>query len=84
MNIPGDDHCTANFFAAHFKEKFECGCGNKLDVEFCINLQKYRQFSECSTNKIIEEVYNYITMKRYNNAQQTFSYMRLRLSIRLK
>ena len=34
---------------------------DKLDTEFRINLQKYRQFSECSTEEIIEEVYNDIT-----------------------
>ena len=38
-----------------------------MDTESRINLQKYRQFSECSTEKIIEEVYNYITIKRYSN-----------------
>ena len=36
-------------------------------MEFCISLKKYRQFSECCIEKIIEEVYNYITMKRINN-----------------
>ena len=38
-----------------------------MDTEFQINLQKYRQFSEYSTKKIIEKAFNYITIKRYNN-----------------
>ena len=40
---------------------------DKLDTEFRIDLQKYRQFSECSTDKIVKEVHDYITIKRYNN-----------------
>ena len=52
--------------AVHFEENLD-KILEKLDTKFRINLQKYRQFSECSTEKIIEEVYNYITMKWYNN-----------------
>ena len=44
-----------------------CQSLDKLYTEFRINLQKYRQFPEYSTEKITEEVYTYITMKRYNN-----------------
>ena len=61
--IPGDGHCIANCFEVQFEENLDKVL-DKLDTEFCINLQKYRQFSECSTEKIIEEVYNYITMKQ--------------------
>ena len=53
---------------------------DKLDTEFRINLQKYRQFSECSTEKIIEEVYNDIT----TTTQQACFYMHFRVFIRLK
>ena len=35
-------------------------------MEFRINLQKYEQFSECSTEEVTE-VYNYIKIKQYNN-----------------
>ena len=37
---------------------------DKLDTEFVVNLQKYRQFSECSTVKMTEEVYNFDTIKQ--------------------
>ena len=41
---------------------------DKLDTKFRINLRTYQQFLECNTDtKIIEEVYNFITTKRYNN-----------------
>ena len=40
---------------------------DKLDTEFRINLLKYRNLSECSTEEIIEEVYDYITIKRYSS-----------------
>ena len=57
--IRGDRHCIANCFAVHFEE-------NKLDKEFQINLQNYRQFSGYSTKKIIEKVFNYISIKRHS------------------
>ena len=38
-----------------------------MNTEFRINFQKYKQFSACSTEKTIEEVYNYITIKQYKN-----------------
>ena len=64
--IPGDGNCVANRFAVHFEENIDKVL-DKLDTKFLINLQNYRQFSECSTEKIREEVYNHITMKKYNN-----------------
>ena len=48
----------------HFEENLDKVLDN-LDTEFRLNLQKYRQFSRCSTEIIIEEVCNYISMKRY-------------------
>ena len=36
---------------------------DKLDTKFSINLRKYRQFSECITEKITEEVYNFETIQ---------------------
>ena len=36
---------------------------DKWDTELHINIQKYSQFSKSSNEKIIEEVYNYVTMK---------------------
>ena len=48
---------------------------DKLDTEFRINLLKYRNLSECSTEEIIEEVYDYITIKRYSsNTADMFLY----------
>ena len=64
--MPGDGHCIANCFAVHFEENHD-KILDKLDTEFRIDLQKYRQFSECSTDKIVKEVHDYITIKRYNN-----------------
>ena len=55
--IPGDGNCVANRFAVHFEENIDKVL-DKLDTKFLINLQNYRQFSECSTEKIREEVYN--------------------------
>ena len=63
--IPGEGHCIANCFTVHFEENLDKVL-DKLDTEFRINLLKNRKFSECNTKKIIE-VYNYITVKRYNN-----------------
>ena len=40
---------------------------DKLDTEFCSNLEEYRKYSELSTEQILKEVYNYVTLKRYNN-----------------
>ena len=64
--IPGDEHCIANCFAVHFEENLDKVL-DKLDTKFQINLQKYRQFSEYSIKKIIEKVFNYVTIKGYNN-----------------
>ena len=47
---------------------------DKLETEFHVNLQKYRQFSECSTEKIIEEVYNRITAFYKNDTADMFLY----------
>ena len=40
---------------------------DKLDTEFRSNLEEYRKYSELSTEQISKEVYNYVTLKRYNN-----------------
>ena len=40
---------------------------DKLDTEFRSNLEEYRKYSELSTEQILKEVYNYVTLKRYNN-----------------
>ena len=55
-----------NWFAVRFEANPDKVL-DKLDTQFRVNLQKYRQFFECSTGKIIEELYNYQTMERYNN-----------------
>ena len=64
--IPGDGPCIANCFAVNFEKNLDKVL-DKSDTEFQINLQKYRQFSEYNTKKIIEKVFNCITIKRYNN-----------------
>ena len=61
--IPGDGHCIANCFAVHFEENRDKVL-DKLDTEFGINLQKFRQFSECSTDKIAKQVYNFETIQQ--------------------
>ena len=40
---------------------------DKLDTEFRSNLEEHRKYSELSTEQILKEVYNYVTLKRYNN-----------------
>ena len=40
---------------------------DKLNAEFRSNLEEYRKYSELSTEQILKEVYNYVTLKRYNN-----------------
>ena len=62
-SIPGDGHCIANCFAVHFEETRDRVL-DKLDTEFGINLQKYRQFSKCSTEKITEEACNFETIQQ--------------------
>ena len=59
-------HCIANYFAVYLEENLDKVL-DKLHTGFCMNLQKCRQFSACSTEKIIEEDYDYINMKRGNN-----------------
>ena len=66
IKIPGDGHCIANCFAVHFKENLDKVL-DKLDTEFRSNLEEYRKYSELSTEQILKEVYNYVTLKRYNN-----------------
>ena len=61
--VPGDGHCIANCFAAHFEENLDKTL-DKLDTEFGINLQKYRQFSKYRTEKITDEVYNFETIQQ--------------------
>ena len=53
--ILGDEHRIPNCFAVHFEEDLD-KVVNKLDTKSGINLQEYIQFSECSTEKITEEV----------------------------
>ena len=64
--IPGVRHCIANYFAVYLEENLDKVL-DKLHTGFCMNLQKCRQFSACSTEKIIEEDYDYINIKRGNN-----------------
>ena len=59
-SIPGDEHCIGNCFPVHFEGNLDKVL-DKLDTEFVINVQQYRQFSKCSTKKITEEVYNFET-----------------------
>ena len=67
IKIPGDGHCIANCFAVHFKKNLDKVL-DKLDTEFRSNLEEeYRKYSELSTEQILKEVYNYVTLKRYNN-----------------
>ena len=64
IKIPGDGHCIANCFTVHFKENLDKVL-DKLDTEFRLNLEEYRKFSKLSTEQILKEVYNYVTLKRY-------------------
>ena len=54
--ISGDGHCIANCFVVHFEEDLDKVL-EKLNTKFSKNLQNYRQFSECSTKKMIEVYY---------------------------
>ena len=66
IKIPGDVHCITNCFPVHFKENLDKVL-DKLDTEFRSNLEEYRKYSELSTEQILKEVHNYVTLKRYNN-----------------
>ena len=63
IKIPGDGHCIANCFAVHFKENLDKVL-DKLDTEFHSNLEV---ILKQSTEQILKEVYNYVTLRRYNN-----------------
>ena len=58
--------------SVHFEENLDKDL-DKLDTVFGITLQKYRQFSECITEKITEEVYNFETIQQRHRSH---SYMR--------
>ena len=64
--IPGDGHCTANCFAAHFDEPLDRVL-DFLDNEFRENISFYRDFSHFCEDEIKFYVFKYITEKSYNN-----------------
>ena len=66
IKIPGDGHCIANCFAVHFTENLD-KILDKLDTEFRSNSEEYRKYSELRTEQMLREVYNYVTLKYYNN-----------------
>ena len=77
--IPGDGHCIANCFAVYFEETLD-KVVDKLNTEFGINLQKYRNFSECSTEKITEEVYYNFKMIKQRHKRYVLICVRLTFS----
>ena len=84
IKIPGDGHCIANCFAVHFKENLDKVL-DKLDTEFRSNIEEeYRKYSELSTEQILKEVYNYVTLKRYNNDTADMFLTALQVFIKLR
>ena len=65
--IPGDVHCIANCFAVHFDTPLDKVL-DLLDKEFRENISKYSDFSEYDDDKILLEVFRYITEKRYDSS----------------
>ena len=59
--IPGDGHCIANCFAVHFDTPLDKVL-DLLDKEFRENISKYYN------DKILLEVFRYITEKRYGSS----------------
>ena len=65
--IPSDGHCTANCFAIHFDTPLDKVL-ELLDKEFQVKIWKYSDFSEYDNEKILLEVFRYITEKRYDSS----------------
>ena len=65
--IPGDVHCIGNCFAVHFDTPLDKVL-DLLDKEFRENISKYSDFSEYDDDKILLEVFRYITEKRYDSS----------------
>ena len=65
-NILGNGHCIANCFTTRFKEPLDRVL-DRLDSEFRENITFYKDFSEFNEDKILREVYAYISEKRYSN-----------------
>ena len=65
--IPGDGHCIANCFAVHFDKPLDRVL-DLLDKEFRENISKYSDFPEYDDDKILLEVFRYITGKRYDSS----------------
>ena len=64
--VLGDGHCIAHCFASRFGESLAVVL-ERLQDEFTNNINLYSQFSELSTETLLEEVNEYVTKKRYNN-----------------
>ena len=66
-SILGDGHRIANCFATRFKEPLDrvLDC---LDSKFRENIAFYKDFSKFNEDKILREVYSYITGRRYSNS----------------
>ena len=64
--MPGDGHCIANYFAVHFDTPLDTVL-DLLDKEFGENISKYSDLSEYDNDKILLEVFRYITEKRYDS-----------------
>ena len=66
-------YLIANCFAVHFEENLNKVL-DKLDTESQIKVQNYRQFSEYSTKKIIENFFSDVAAKQYNDTADLFLY----------